>query len=186
MTKRIALPLILITCAIAFACFSTLSARDEAPSNWKSLEQNYAEASLELAKARLEMAQSQNKAVAGTISKQTMDELQSGVQISQDRLKQIAVNQNANSYSPRIAAVEGVIQALETNYAESVKANQLQADAVSDVELRREQAEINVAKARLAALKALPQQTPQVRIEWEIRMLQDDIRALWARPLIED
>jgi hypothetical protein len=186
MTKRITFPLILAVCVIAFACLSKLSARDEAPSNWKSLEQRYAEASLELAKARLAMAQSQNKAVAGTISKQTMDELQSGVQISQDQLKQLVVNQNANALSPQIAAIEGVIRALEANYAESLKANQLEASAVADVELRREQAEINVAKARLAALQALPQQSPQVRIEWEIRMLQDDIRALWARPLIED
>ena len=186
MTKRIALPLTLATCVIAFACFSKLSARDEAPSNWQALEKSYAEASMELAKARLATAESQNKAVAGTISKQTMDDLQSGVQFSQDQLKQIVVNQNANTLSPQIAAAEGTLRALETNYSESLKANQQEAGAVADVELRRVQAEISVAKARLAALRALPQQTPQVRIEWEIRMLQDDIRALWARPLIED
>ncbi|HEY2412044.1 MAG TPA: hypothetical protein VGI40_07365 [Pirellulaceae bacterium] len=186
MTKRITLPLALATCVIAFACFSKLSALDEAPSNWKSLEKSYAEASLELAKARLAMAESQNKGVAGTISKQTMDELQSGVQISRDQLKQILVNQNANALSPQIAAIEGTIRALEANYSESLRANQQQAGTVADVELRREQAEINVAKARLAALQAVPQQSPQVRIEWEIHMLQDDIRALWARPLIED
>ncbi len=185
MTKRITLPLILVACVVAF-CISKLSARDEAPSNWKSLEQGYAEANLELAKARLAVAQSQNKSVAGTISNEVMDELQSCVQVSQDQLKQIVVNQNANALSPRIVACEGKIRALETNYAESVKANQLQAGAVADVELRREQAEIGVAKARLAALKSLSQQSPQVRIEWEIRMLQDDISALWARPLIED
>ena len=186
MSNRIALSLILVASFITLACLSKLSARDEAPSNWKSLEKRYAEANLELAQARLAAAQSQNKAVAGTISKQTMDDLQTGVQVSRDQLKQIAVNQNANTLSPRIAAAEGIIQALETNHAESLKANQLQAGAVAEVELRREQAEINVAKARLAALQALPQQSPQVRVEWEIRMLQDDIRALWARPLIED
>jgi hypothetical protein len=185
MTKRIALPLILAPCVITVACLSAYSARDEAPSNWLSLEQRYAEAKLELAKARLAIAQSQNQAAAGAVSKQTMEELQSGVQIAQDELKQLVVNQNANSFSPRIAAMEGVIRALETNYAESLKANQLQAGAVSDVELRREQAVISLAKARLAALQALPQQSPQIRIEWEIRMLQDDIRALWSRPMIE-
>jgi hypothetical protein len=82
--------------------------------------------------------------------------------------------------------MEGMVQACETNYAESIKANQLQTGAVPDVELRREKAEIAVAKARLAALRVLSQQPPQVRVEWRIRMLQDDIRALWARPLIED
>jgi hypothetical protein len=186
MTKRIALPLVLAPCVIAVACLSQLSARDEAPSNWKSLEQRYAEANLELAKARLAKAQSQNQEVPGTNSREMMDELQSGVQVTQDRLKQLAVNQSSKSSSPEIAAIEGVIKALETNHAESVKANRLQAGAVKDVELRREQAEINVAKARLATLQALPQQSPEVRIEWEIRMLQDDIRALWARPIIED
>jgi hypothetical protein len=186
MKKHITLPLVLLICFIAVAYFSKLSARDEVPSNWDDLEKRYAEASLELAQARLAVARSQNKAVAGTISKQTMDDLQSGVHIASDQLKQIIVNHKANAISPRIAANQGIIQALETNYAESLKANQLQAGAVPDVELRREQAEINVAKARLASLQSLSQQSPQVRVEWEIRMLQDDIRALWARPLIED
>lgn len=186
MTKRVTLSLIVAICFIALACFSNLSARDEAPSDWSNLEKGYAEASLELAQARLAMAQSQNKAVAGTISKQTMDDLQSGEQVAGDQLKQILVNHNANALSPRIIANKGIIQALETNHAESIKANQLQAGTVPEVELRREQAEINVAKARLAALQSLSQQSPQVRVEWEIRMLQDDIRALWARPLIED
>jgi hypothetical protein len=186
MTKRITIPLILAICFIALACFSKLSARDEAPSEWESLEKRYAEASLELAHARLAVAQSQNKAVAGTISKQTMDDLQSGVQVAGDQLKQILVNHNANALSPRITANQGIIQALDANYAESLKANQSQPGAVPEVELRREQAEISVAKARLAALQSLSQQSPQVRIEWEIRMLQDDIRDLWARPLIED
>ena len=186
MTKRIVLPLVLAPCVIAVACLSQLSARDEAPSNWRSLEQRYAEANLELAKARLAKAQSQNQEVAGTNSREMMDELQSGVQVAQDRLKQLVVNQSSNSHSPQIAAIEGLIRALETNYTESVKANQLQPGAVKDVELRREQAEINVAKARLAAPQALSQQPPEVRIQWEIRMLQDDIRALWARPLVED
>src|SRR5690242_20048022 len=107
MTKRIAIPLIVANCVIAFACFSKLSARDDAPSNWNAIEQSYAEANVELAKARLAMAISQNKAVAGTISKETMDELKSGLQVAQDSLKQLLVNHNANAISPRIAAAQG-------------------------------------------------------------------------------
>jgi hypothetical protein len=186
MTKRIALPLFLATCVIAVVCLSKLSARDEAPSNWKAIEQRYAEANLELAKARLDMAKSQNEAVAGTVTKQTMAELQSAVQVSQDWLKQLAVNQNPNRYSPQIAAMEGLVRAMEANHADSLKANQLQEGAVSAVNLGNEQAEINVAKARLAALRSLSQQPPEVRVDWEISMLQNDIRALWARPLIRD
>lgn len=186
MTKRTAFSLTLTLGIIVGFCLSSLSARDEAPNNWMSLEKSYAEASLELAEARLAMAQSQNKDVAGTISKQMMDELQSSVQSSRDLVKQIAVNRKPNNLSPRIAALEGNVNALETSHAESLKANQLQAGAVPEIDLRNETAEINVAKARLAALRALSSQPFEVRVDWEIRMLQDDIRALWARPLIED
>jgi hypothetical protein len=186
MTKRISLPLVLVLGVIAGMTLSNLFAGDEAPSNWKAVEKSYAEANFELAQARLAMAQSQNKAVAGTIDKETMDELTSCVQIARDQVKQIAVNQSANSLSPQIAAMEGVIRGLEVNYGESLKANQLQNGTVPDLELRREQAEIAVAKARLAALRVLSQQPPQVRVEWQIRMLQDDIRGLWARPLVQD
>ncbi len=186
MTKRIAFPLILVPCVMVAASFSTFSALGDAASDWTALEQQYAEANLGLANARLAVAESQNKAAAGSVTKETMDELRAGVQVARDQVKQLAVNKTANSLSPRVTAIESRIQALETNHAESIKANQLQAGSVSDVELRREEAEISVAKARLAALRALPQQSPQVRVEWEIRMLQDDIRALWARPLIED
>jgi hypothetical protein len=186
MTKRITLPLALVLGVVAGFSLSNLFARDDNSSDWISIEKTYAEANLELTQARLAMAQSQNKAVPGTVDKETMVALTSAVQIARDQAKQIAVNQNASSLSPQIAAMQGTIQAFETNYAESLKANQLQAGSVPEVELRREQAEITVAKARLAALRVLAQQPPQVRVEWQIRMLQDDVRALWARPLIQD
>jgi predicted outer membrane protein len=186
MTKRIPLALVLALGVVAGMTLSNLFARDDAASDWKALEKSYAEANFDLAQARLAMAESQNKSVAGTIDKETMDMLKSAVQIARDQVKQIAVNQSADSLSPQIAAMEGVIRGLEVNYSESLKANQLQDGTVPDLELRREQAQIAVAKARLAALRVLSQQPPQVRVEWQIRMLQDDIRALWARPLIQD
>jgi len=186
MTKRIKLPLVLVLGIVAGFSLSNLFARDENSTSWSAIEKSYADANLQLAQARLAMAQSQNKAVAGTVDKETMDALASAVQVARDQVKQIAVNKNPNSLSPQIAAIEGVIKAFETNYSEALKANQQQAGAVPDVELHREQAEIAVAKAKLAALRVLSQQPPQVRVEWQIRMLQDDVRALWARPLIQD
>ena len=186
MTKRFAFPLVLVPCVVLAASLSTFSALGDAASDWTALEKQYAEANYQLAAARLAVAESQNKAVAGSVTKETIDELTSGVQVARDQVKQLLVNKTANSVSPRVTAAEGQLKALEVDHTESLKANQLQAGSVPAVELQREEAEINVAKARLAALRALPQQSPQVRVEWEIRMLQDDIRALWARPLIED
>ena len=41
-------------------------------------------------------------------------------------------------------------------------------------------------RARVAALKAIGREPAGVQVRWEIGQLQDQVRALWARPLIED
>ena len=186
MSNQFKLLTLMAASVILGACLNNLFAVDEPPSTWKALEQNYAKADVELAQARLAQAQSENKTVAGSVSAGMLAELAAGVQLTQDRLRQIKSNDNTQPFGPQIAAATDTLKALETIHAESLKANELQAGAVSDAEIRREQAEINVAKARLAALKALPQQRPEVRIQWQIGQLQDQVRALWARPLIED
>jgi hypothetical protein len=186
MSKHFKLFTLMAACVILGACLSNLFAVDEPPNTWKALEQNYAKANLELAQARLAQAQSENKTAAGSVSAGMLAELAAGVQLTRDHLRQLNSNDNANPFGPQIAAATDTVEALETIHAESLKANELQAGTVSDAEIRREQAEINVAKARLAALKALPQQPPEVRIQWQIGQLQDQVRALWARPLIED
>src|SRR5439155_17555813 len=119
------------------------------------------------------------------ITKAMLNALSAGVQVTADRVRILEGGQSTSPYGPQMLAAEGTIRALEANHSESLKANQLQAGAVSDFAIHREQAEIDVAKARLAALQSLAEQPPAVRIEWEIGLLQDDIRALWARPLIQ-
>ena len=186
MTQRIALPTVVASAIIAVACLSALFARDVVPSNWKSLERSYAQASVELAQARLAMAQSENAAAAGSVSKELMDVLKAGLLRAQDQMRQFESSENASPLGPQIIEAEGALQAMQVNHAESMKANQIQAGAVSDVALRREQAEIELAKARVAALKSLAQQPADVQLAWQIRFLQDDIGALRARPIRED
>jgi hypothetical protein len=186
MTKRFKLLTLMASCVIIGACLNALFARDESPSTWKALEKSYAQANLELAQARLAQAKGENAAVAGSVPDGTLAELQAGVQMTRDRLRQLDSNDNTHPYAPQLVAAQDEVNALEADHAESLKANKVEAGAVSDFELRREQAEINVAKARLAALKVLAQQPPEVRVQWEISQLQDEIRALWARPMLED
>ena len=185
MTKRIA-PIFLALAVIVLASVSARSAREDESSNWLAIENQYAQANLELAKARLALAESQNRTVQGTISDETLNMLKVGVGLAQDQAKQLAVNKKADSFSPQIAAAEALLRGLQENEHLALRANKLQPGAVPDGELRRQHGEIEVAKARLAALKALASQPAAIRSEWQIRMLQDDIRALWARPLIED
>ena len=113
-------------------------------------------------------------------------ELQAGVQLTEGRLRQIESDAPGDPFAPQIAAAEDAVRALEMDHAESVKANGLQANSVPAPELRREEAEIVVAKARVAALKAIGREPAGVQVQWEIGQLQDQVRALWARPLIED
>jgi hypothetical protein len=163
-----------------------LFAVDDSPAIWKALERSYAQANVELAQARLAKAKSENAAVGESVPAGMLAELEAGVQLTQDRLRQLDGNDNTHPFGPQLVAAADAVKSLQADHNESLKANQLQAGAVSEFELRREQAEINVATARLAALKSLAQQPPEVRVQWQISQLQDEVRALWARPRIED
>lgn len=181
-TYKIAVNILSLFCvAIASPSLAAESASD----NWKALEKNYAEANLELAQARLAQAKNENEKDEGAISQGTMAELQAGVKVAQERIKLLS-DGNADTYAPQISAAESTVKTLEAEHAESIKANKIDSGSVTNAELRREAAEIAVAKARFAALKVLSQQPPEVRLQWELSQLRDQIAALWARPLIED
>ena len=186
MSKRFKLLTLAASCMILGAFLNNLFAVNETPVAWRTLEKNYAQANLELAQARLAQAKGENSTVGGSVPDGMLAELQAGVQVTKDRLQQLNSNDNRQPFAPQLAAAQDAVTALESDHAESLKANKLEAGSVPDIELRREVAEINVAKARLAALKALAQQPPEVRVQWQISQLQDEVRALWARPLIED
>jgi hypothetical protein len=186
MTKRFIALAGMAVCVLFGFCLNALFAGADSPSHWAALEMAYAQANLQLAQARLAQAQHENEQVAGSISVGALDQLKAGVQLTQQRLRQLESGAPGSPYAAQIAAAEEVLRGLEAEYAGSVKANSIQAGSVADVELRRAAAEVAVAKARLASLKDLAQQPPEIRMQWEIGQLQDQIRALWARPLIED
>lgn len=175
---------IAILLSLGFVATSSRAA-ETATSDWNTLEKAYAEANLELARARLAEAKSENEGSEGAVSQATLNELDAGVRVAQERLKRLT-DGSSDLYAPQISAAESNVKNLEADHAESLKANKLDSGAVSSAELRREVAEIAVAKARLASLKVLSKQPPEVRLQWELSQLRDQIAALWARPLIED
>lgn len=187
MTKRFTLLALMASCILVGTLLNQLFAVDPPKSNtWKTLERAYAQANVELAQARLAQAESENKAAPNSVSDTTIEELEAGVQLTQDRVKQLDSNGNTATFGPQIIAASDEVQALEDDYNEAVKANSASPGAVPGPEIARAKAEIAVAKARLASLKALAQQPLEVRVQWQISQLQDEVRALWARPLIED
>jgi hypothetical protein len=186
MTKQFATFAGMAICVLFGFSLNALFAGVDSPSTWTSLEKSYAQANLELAQARLAQAQRENDAVKGSVSDGTLDQLEAGVQLTRARLRQLDSGAANDTFAAQIVAAEEAVRGLEADHAASVKANSIQAGSVTDVELRREVAEVAVAKARLASLKALAQQPIDVRVQWEISQLQDQVRALWARPLIED
>lgn len=175
-----------LACLFAFISIMALHANAAETSDWASLELGYAEANLELAQARLDLATSQKQAVADSVSDDTLDALEAGVLSAQNCLAQLKTKTAAGANASQILAAEQELQGLKAAYTKSLEANKLAAGSVSDLELRSQLAEVNVAKARLAAARELGNQPVEVRMQWQIGQLQDQIRALWARPLIED
>src|SRR5690349_21852420 len=114
-------------CVALGACLNGLFARDDAPSNWPALEKAYAEANIELAKARLAQAKSENESVKGSVSDGMLEELAAGVQVTQDRLKLLEHPGQGDPFGPQIIAAENNVRGLEEDHAESLKANSLQA-----------------------------------------------------------
>lgn len=186
MTQRLTMLSMFAASLIGLAYFATSFAQESQPDNWNSLEIQYAEANLKLAEAQLATAQHTNQQAADSVSKATIDSLRAGVAIAQDRLKNLQGTGDENPYSEMILEAEARLRGAEEAYQESLQANGIDASAVPEVKLRKQQAEIEVAQARLAMLKSLDAQPADVRLHWEIRQLQDEIRALWNRPLIED
>jgi hypothetical protein len=186
MKKRFLLLTASVLCLVTVLCLSGLLAGDAAPTDWKTLEIRCAQANVELADARLAEAENQDKLAPGTNSVGAIQMLKTDAKFSRDRLTQLEGKGGSNPFAPQIIAATDQIKALTDNYNGSLQANNLQPGSVSAQQLRRQQAEINVAKARLAAFQSLSEQPLPVRLEWQIRQLQNDIHALWARPLIQD
>lgn len=186
MKQRLALIVSLATPLLLLAYLATSFAQETRSTDWKSLEIQNAEASLALAQAQLAVAIHQNQEAAESVPKETMASLQAEVQLAASRLKQLQGGELANPYAPMIAAAEARVKGAEQEYQESLRANSIDQSAVPEVMVQREQAKIAVAKSRLAMLQQLNGQPVDVRLQWEIRQLQDEVRALWNRPLIED
>ncbi len=186
MTQRLALMVALTTSLLLLAYLATSFAQETGSADWTSLETHYAKANLALAQARLAIVDHENQEAAESVGQETMDALQAGVKLAQDRLLLLQANHDANPYAPMVDAAKAQVKGAEVKLEESLRANSIDQSAIPEVILRRERAEIEVAKARLAMLMQLNEQPVDVRLQWEIRQLQDEVRALWNRPLLQD
>jgi hypothetical protein len=157
-----------------------------ARSDWNAIQKSYADANLELAQARLALAMNQNETVPDAVSKDTLNSLQAGVELARAQVAESNNGASRDPYAPQIAAAKIRLNGLETDYKAGLESNKLAPGSVTELEMRREAAEVAVARSRLAALQSLASQPPEVRMQWQIDRLQDEVRALWARPLIQD
>jgi hypothetical protein len=173
-------------CLLAVLGLSALFAAAPAANDWNAIKKSYAEANLELAQARLALAADEEKLPGGSVSDDAIGDLRVGVELAKEELAAISRGATTNPLAPQIAAAELTLRGLEAQRKRLQEANKLTAGAVSDLDLRLAAAQTAVAKAQLAALKALADQPAEVRMQWQIKQLQDEVRALWARPLIED
>lgn len=185
MSRRLALLAALAAPLVLWSYLAQSNAQQPGSDNWNALELQYAEANLALAKARLAIAQHENAELADSVSPETLGSLVAGVALAQGRLDNLQ-GKAGDPNAGYIAEAQARLNGAEEDYQNSLRANSIDADAVPAVMLEQEQAEIAVAKARLAMLEVLNDQPAEVRLNWEIRQLQDEIRALWNRPLIRN
>ncbi len=148
---------------------------------WRQSQIEYVQAQLRLAEARLETALKTNAEVARVYPLTIIQRRRAAVELAKLRLQRLGQGgQGAERFGLAVAQAELAVQAAVANYQSAKKVTQQQARPGDRLRLAELQAAVGLAEARLKALKALKDQPPVVRLQWELDQLWDRIDALRA------
>jgi hypothetical protein len=173
---------------IAALSLPTLFAQAPAEPDWKAAQTAYATANLELAEVRLNQLNREREVARDAVPDETIAILESQVELAKLQLDQITNGKPGDVLDFQLAAAAAELKARETNYQKLVRIREFAASsaAVTGADLKLAAAQIAVARSRVGILKALAAQPAEVRIQWQIADMQNQIRSLWTRPQIED
>lgn len=146
----------------------------------KKAKTAYAEAVLKVAQADLNKSREANSRVAETIPRAQLRQLESDVALATARLQSVlgATQQGENPY---LAAAKISLAYAEESVQEAKTANARAPGAVSQGEVERRQADVELAKAKLEVAKLLENADPLEITRWELLQLQENVHDLRYR-----
>ena len=160
--------------AVLLAVGLTLSAeKGDAPKTWPALARDYAAAASNLAQADVASAVAYNTSVPNAIPASEIEFLRAAAQAAQDRLVALEAGKPLDATASLVILAEANLKGARSAYARLLR----QASLVSVLEeqIRAAKARVDLAEAKLALVKALGDQPPEVRRQWQMQLLLDEL-----------
>jgi hypothetical protein len=188
MTHRVSRIGMLSFALVAILGLTTLFAQNAGSPELQAAQKAYAAAILDLAETRLNQLNREREVARDAVPDETIAILEAQAELAKQQLDQVTNGKPVDILEFQISEAAAELQARDTNYQKLTRIREFAATsaAVSASDLKIAAAQTAVARSRVAILKALASQPAEVRMQWQIADLQNQISSLWARPQIED
>lgn len=150
---------------------------EAAAADKEPIEVRYARARLKLAELNLQKAQELNKKMGGTLIGGTVSLFSDDVDFARYQL-QLAQHPEANALRASIARAEMDLRLAEGRMKKTVETNQRAPEVVSNADVDRAKVRVEVARLRVERGKSLENASADVKLQWQIDLLADELAAV--------
>ena len=172
--------LTLLACG-APATFDAAQADQAAPAGSSASEPigvRYARAYLALTKAELAKASEANQRVPGTMPASQLSGLELSVLIAEENLKQAQAVAEGKTYNSLVVVATENLKVADEAYQRAQEVNRRVVGTITATELERLRLAAEVAKLAVERSKALDGQPADVRLQWEVEQLREEVLRL--------
>lgn len=141
----------------------------------ESIAVRYARAQLRVAELTLQKALAMNKRLAGTLVSGMVSQFSDEVELSKLRLQAAMSSSEIDPLQACLQRAELSVRTAETKLKKASETNQQVPNTVSQVDLERLRAGIEVARLRLEYGRSLVSASSESRLQWQIELLNDEL-----------
>lgn len=144
----------------------------------EDLDVRYAQAYAKLMEAELAKLNFSNRGVPGTIRPAVLEAAQVAVREAQDRVKLAKKSDDIPDHEIYVDAAKADLQYAEESLRKAEAANLQVRGTVSDVEMARLKAQLELAKTRIEVAGNLKGASPLVQAQYELEMLREQVQQM--------
>lgn len=145
--------------------------------SWERLTRDYAGAAVDVAEAQLASAKAINQSVPRSIAADRIGNLTRLVEAAQTRQRMLKMADPSNVCATLVAAAEISLKRDENTYSGYQKAVERGA-VLSPGTLDLAKSRVQLAKARVELIKALADQPLEIRRQWQIELIVDELESI--------
>jgi len=150
---------------------------DKASSTEKELDRRYAKAYLRLMEATLNKYQETNRRQPNTIRRGVIQAIQENVREARERV-QLAESDDASHAEIYISSAEADLRAAQESLRKAEAANLQRSRTISEAELDRLKADVDLAMVRADKARHLASESPLSNVRFELEQLREDVQEL--------